>query len=109
MSVQVVALVGVAGVVAGTLGAVTSVAGLVVAAAVHRRVADGGAWLVVPLVVTYAAYAALPWGGSSVWAGQLVWPQVLLLLSLSAVAGWAWLDEAPRRRPRRSAGSSTTR
>lgn len=109
MSVHVVALVGVAGVVAGTLGAVTSVAGLVVAAAVHRRVADGGAWLVVPLVVTYAAYAALPWGGSSVWAGQLVWPQVLLLLSLSAVAGWAWLDEAPRRRPRRSAGSSTTR
>jgi arabinofuranan 3-O-arabinosyltransferase len=107
---QVVALVALAGVVAGTMGALTAVAGLAVAAALHRKApVDGAWWLAAPLVATYAAYALRPWGGSAGWAGALAWPQVLVMLSLTAVAAWVWLDEAPRRRPSRRAGRSTRR
>jgi arabinofuranan 3-O-arabinosyltransferase len=106
-----VAVVAAMGVLAGTVGVVASLVGLGAALALHRRAAGTGAWwLGVPLLGTYVAYASRPWGGSSGWAGELGWPQLLVVLSLSALAGWVWLDDdRTQRSPSRSAGRSTTR
>ena len=104
------ALLLVAGLVAGHAGVVVSLVGAAGAVALHRRAPEVGAWwLGAPLVASYAAYALRPWGGSAGWAGQLAWPHLLVLLSLSAVAVWVWLDEEGRVRPSRRAGRSTTR
>jgi arabinofuranan 3-O-arabinosyltransferase len=98
------------GVVAGTVGVVTALVGMAAAAVLHRRIPMAGAWFLgVPLVAAFAAYALRPWGGAAGWAGQLAWPQVLVVLSLSSVAGWIWLDEERRDRPSRRAGRSTSR
>lgn len=100
----------VAGVVAGYAGVAVSLVGAAGAAALHRRAPEAGAWwLGAPLVASYAAYALRPWGGAAGWAGQLAWPHLLVVLCLSAVAAWVWLDEERRPRPSRRAGRSTTR
>lgn len=108
--VHAAALLLVAGVVAGHAGVVVSMVGVAGAVALHRRAPQAGAWwLGAPLVASYTAYALRPWGGSAGWAGQLAWPHLLVVLSVSAVAAWVWLDEDGPVRPSRRAGRSTTR
>jgi arabinofuranan 3-O-arabinosyltransferase len=100
----------IAGLVAGNVGLAVALVGTAYAMALHHRAPEAGAWwLGAPLVATYAAYAVRPWGGAAGWAGQLAWPQLLVVLCLSAVAAWVWLDDERRGRPSRSAGRSTTR
>ncbi|MET0523800.1 MAG: alpha-(1-_3)-arabinofuranosyltransferase [Nocardioides sp.] len=102
-------LVASTGVLAGYAGVVAAVVGIGAVVLLRRRFPDTGAWwLGAPLAASYLAYALQPWGGASGWAGELAWPHLLVVVSVAALVGWIVLDERPTRRPRRSAGRSTS-
>lgn len=98
-----------AGVLAGTAGLVAAGIGLAVASALRWWARTSGPWyLGLPLLASYAAYVFRPWSGASDWAGQLAWPHLLVMVSISALFGWVVLDEGRTRRPIASAGRSTS-
>ncbi|KAA1423422.1 DUF3367 domain-containing protein [Mumia zhuanghuii] len=100
-----------AGLLAGTAGLALAVAGWALGLLVRRFSADAVAWLAaVPVLVAAGAYAVLPWGSDDGWAGDLVWPQLVLAVSLGLLS--ASVVGGVRLRPtlrRRIDGSSTTR
>lgn len=94
------------GVVGGWLGVAVGLAGTAAAWALGRRAAGLAALLVVGSGLAYAWY---PWNAPRGWAGDLLWPQLLVLCSLGLVAGVGLRRRPIRESLSRSAGRSTSR
>lgn len=107
---EVVAVL-VAGLLAGWTGAGVAVATLVAVWSLPGRARPLVPWLLGGCVfVATLAYAVRPWGSSAGWAGDLAWPDYLVLVSLVGVLVLAGAGD--RRLPRlrqRIAGRSTRR
>ncbi|MGH1562745.1 alpha-(1-_3)-arabinofuranosyltransferase [Mumia sp. DW29H23] len=100
-----------AGLLAGTVGVAVAVVAWLVGGVVRARSDEAIAWLAgAPVLVATVAYAVRPWGTDTGWAGDIAWPQLLVVASLgllsAAVVGGVRLRPTLRRR---RAGSSTTR
>ncbi|MFD1826659.1 MULTISPECIES: alpha-(1-_3)-arabinofuranosyltransferase [Mumia] len=109
----VMALVGgvvAVGLVAGFAGVVAAAVGWAVGLVVRRWSDDTPAWAAGGAVLVAAgAYVIRPWGAESGWAGELAWPQLVVLVGLGLVASCV---VGGLRRPRlrnRMLGRSTTR
>ncbi len=73
-----------------------------------RRWLPGTAWWVgTPVALAAVAYWVRPWGAAAGWAGDLRWPQLLVVVSLAALTG-AMVPRHDQSRSR-DAGSSTPR
>jgi arabinofuranan 3-O-arabinosyltransferase len=87
-------------------------AGRTAARLVRRWLPSVAWWAAVPVALSALGYLVRPWGSTEGWAGDLRWPQLLVVVSLAALTA-ALLPRHDRGRgdqPRsRDAGSSTAR
>lgn len=105
--VMVLAVFGLAGVLAGWGGAAIAAVGLVAALRLRHHL-DHAAWVVASLpAVVGVAYLLRPWASGDDWAGDWSWPHYLVLTSL---VGSAFVALRPRFTvARRMKGRSTRR
>ena len=77
--------VGLAGLVASWPGVLVATVTAVVAVVLVRRLGQAAAWVLGtgPLIAA-VGYALYPWGDAVRWAGELRWPQLVTLASLTA-------------------------
>jgi arabinofuranan 3-O-arabinosyltransferase len=76
-------------------------------ASLRRRVPGASWWVGTPLAVAAAAYLVRPWGSTDGWAGDLRWPQLLVVVSLAALVA-SLLPRQDQSRSRET-GDSTPR
>jgi arabinofuranan 3-O-arabinosyltransferase len=76
-------------------------------ALVRRWLPDASWWVGAPVVLAAVVYVVRPWGSPDGWAGDLGWPQLLVVASLAALA--ACLLPGQDQSRSRAAGSSTPR
>jgi arabinofuranan 3-O-arabinosyltransferase len=92
-------------------------AGVLLGSWLLRRAPEVRQWiLVLPCLAAGIAYAILPWGNSTGWAGSDAWTSYVMLVPLLGVLSCVAVDRDPGRRMRgprslfrRSAGRSITR
>jgi arabinofuranan 3-O-arabinosyltransferase len=100
-----------AGLLAGWSGVLVALPAAALALLLRRFVPEASWWVLGgACLVASLAYVLRPWGSPSGWAGNLVWPSYLVLVSVvgALVLSPEWSPRRPRGR-RRIAGRSTSR